>query len=234
MSESKYTIGNIDISTVKSKRPIRKGTLYNLVTGFMSLMKGMKITAYYFFHTKEVVTEQYPENRETLKISERFRAELKLKKDDRGFLNCTGCNICAQNCPNGSIEVIAMKGETNKKEIDRYIWHMDSCTFCNICVQVCPYDAIEMKPNFESSALDRRLYIYQLNKYAGPTKKNLDKLEDPADMQRLVNLIKREPYKGPIPLGMQQGEEHNFNHPEPVKKIVVKKETAKDVVKKDV
>ncbi len=214
MNTSNYTIGDIEVPLVKAQRPIRKGIVYNFVTGFMSLLKGMKITGYYFFSPKEVVTEQYPENRSTLKIADRFRAELLLKKDSRGFLNCTGCKICAQNCPNASIEVIDMKGESAKREIDRYVWHMDSCTFCNICVQVCPFDALEMKPNFESSVLDRRLYVYQLNHYAGPTKKNLDKIEDPAERSRLVDLVKREPYRGPLPLGVDQGQVASFTQPE--------------------
>jgi NADH-quinone oxidoreductase subunit I len=41
-----------------------------------SLLKGMKLTGYYFTHPKEIITEQYPDNRATLNLPERFRGEV--------------------------------------------------------------------------------------------------------------------------------------------------------------
>ena len=40
------------------------------------------------------ITECYPENRATLKIADRFRAELTLKYDEQGRHKCIGCGIC--------------------------------------------------------------------------------------------------------------------------------------------
>ena len=37
---------------------------------------GMKKTLYYFTHHKEIITQQYPDNRATLVMSERFRGEV--------------------------------------------------------------------------------------------------------------------------------------------------------------
>ena len=62
------------------------GSFKNYITSFwkglLSLLKGMGITGKYFFSRK--VTEQYPENRATLKIPERFRGTLTLIYDENG------------------------------------------------------------------------------------------------------------------------------------------------------
>ena len=60
------------------------GSFKNYITSFwkglLSLLKGMGVTGKYFFSRK--VTEQYPENRATLKIPERFRGTLTLIYDE--------------------------------------------------------------------------------------------------------------------------------------------------------
>jgi NADH-quinone oxidoreductase subunit I len=40
-----------------------------------SLVIGMKRTLYYFTHHKEIITEQYPDNRDTLQLPERFKGK---------------------------------------------------------------------------------------------------------------------------------------------------------------
>ncbi len=71
--------------------------------GIASLAKGMAVTGKEFVTPK--VTEQYPENRATLKIADRFRAELTLIYDTKGRHKCIACGICQMNCPNASIEL---------------------------------------------------------------------------------------------------------------------------------
>ena len=176
---------------------IKRGCLMgNIFNALGSLWKGMKITIYYLTHPSTVVTQQYPENRETLKMMDRVRAQLTMAHDE------TACGICDQNCPNGSINVVDRKNPiTGKKELDRYIWRMDSCTFCNICVQVCPFGTLEMKGNFEASVYDRRLFVYTLNKYAGPDQKNLLKIENLDDRKKQME--SRDIFGGPVPLSGQ-------------------------------
>ena len=41
-------------------------TIYRAVS---SLLKGMKLTGYYFTHHKEIITQNYPENRDEFKIA---------------------------------------------------------------------------------------------------------------------------------------------------------------------
>ena len=60
--------------------------------GIKSLVQGMEVTGKEFVTPK--ITEQYPENRATLEIPERFRAELTLKYDAEGRHKCIACGIC--------------------------------------------------------------------------------------------------------------------------------------------
>ena len=51
--------------------------------GVKSLLTGMKITGYYFTHPKEIITQQYPDNRDTLKMADRFKGEVILLHDEK-------------------------------------------------------------------------------------------------------------------------------------------------------
>ena len=71
--------------------------------GIKSLVQGMEVTGKELVTPK--ITEQYPENRATLEIPERFRAELTLKYDAAGRHKCIVRGICRMNCPNGTIKL---------------------------------------------------------------------------------------------------------------------------------
>lgn len=188
-------------SKVVEAPELKRGSFVgNLFSGLKSLWDGMNVTFGYLVHPSTVVTQQYPENRATLKMFDRFRAQLVMPHDEKGHHKCTGCEMCADACPNGSLDVITRKNPvTGKKEINRYIWRMDSCTFCNACVQVCPHFAIEFKGNFESSVYDRRLFVYTLNKYAGPASKDLAKLTDPEELKKQMTAISGA-YEAEVPM----------------------------------
>jgi NADH-quinone oxidoreductase subunit I len=132
-----------------------------------SLLTGMKTTGYYFVHPKEIITEQYPENRKDLKLSERFRGEVIMPHDVNNEHACTGCTACELACPNGTIKIITKfdvspEGK-KKKALDTFIYHLELCTMCNLCVQACPTDAIKMGQNFEHSVYDRSRLTKKLN-----------------------------------------------------------------------
>lgn len=204
----KKSLGKLSVDVVVSPRDHlpRPGVThwFSLVSrSIMSLFRGMKITIGYFVRPSTVVTQQYPENRESLKMFDRFRGRLKLTYDDKGNMNCTGCNFCGLACPNGTITIRTRKNPvTDKAELDQFVWRLDSCTFCNACIQACPYDAIEWGQDFEAAVYDRRLLVYGLNTYAGPPASIIQRAEK---KQENVEALKatnqsRQRYEGKLPL----------------------------------
>lgn len=147
--------------------------------GIITLMKGMKVTGYYFVHPKQIVTQRYPENRATLEIADRFKGEVIMPHDEENFHKCTGCGICEMNCPNGSIEIIS-KREPNEegkpvRVIDKHIYHLSMCTFCGLCVKTCPQDALTFSQEFEHAVFDRDKLTKVLNKPGSSLKKESKK-----------------------------------------------------------
>lgn len=132
-----------------------------------SLLTGMKTTGYYFTHSKEIVTEQYPDNRATLQMAERFRAEVIMPHDEHNEHACTGCTACELACPNATIKIITKFDITpegkKKKALDTFVYHLELCTMCGLCVEACPTAAIKMGQNFEHSVFDRSKLLKTLN-----------------------------------------------------------------------
>src|ERR1041384_5939705 len=133
-----------------------------------SLVTGMKRTGYYFMHPKEIITEQYPDNRDSMKLADRFRGEVIMPHNENNEHACTGCTACELACPNGTIKIITKFDVTpdgkKKKALDTFIYHLELCTMCNLCVQACPTDAITMAQTFEHSVYDRSKLTKKLNK----------------------------------------------------------------------
>lgn len=205
----KKTLGtlSIDVSIAPRGRERSAGVIAwfrYVLSSIFSLLKGMKITLGYLLRPSTVVTQQYPENRETLKMFDRFRGQLQLTYDDEvGYMRCNGCNFCELACPNGSIILKDRRNPVNEKlELDRFIWRLDCCTFCNACVQVCPHDALDWSGDFEAAVYDRRLLVYTLNSYAGPPamaiKRAIRKEERVEELKATVDPRRR--YEGKLPL----------------------------------
>lgn len=139
----------------------------------------MKITGYYFSHAKkEIITSQYPENRDTLKMFDRFRGIVTLTHDENNEHACTGCSACEIACPNGTIEIVSNRVEDpetgkKKKVIDQFIYHYSMCTLCNLCIIACPTDAIKMDQTFEFAVFDRKELTQILNKPGSKIRKDV-------------------------------------------------------------
>jgi NADH-quinone oxidoreductase subunit I len=134
--------------------------------GVYTLLQGMGVTIRHY--GRKEVTQQYPDNRDTLKMFDRFRGEVIMPHNEKNEHRCTGCGICETACPNGSIEIIMKKvtGEDGKsrRAIDKHIYNLGMCTLCNLCVKACPSDAIIMGQGFEHAVYDRSSLIKVLNR----------------------------------------------------------------------
>lgn len=140
----------------------------DIIHGVKALLTGMKVTGYYFVHPGQKVTQQYPENRASLTMFDRFKGEVVMPHNENNEHLCTACGICEMNCPNGSIEIISEKIETpegkKKRVLSKHIYHLGMCTFCNLCVKTCPSNALRMDQTFEHSVFDRTKLTKVLNK----------------------------------------------------------------------
>ncbi|MGC8749746.1 4Fe-4S binding protein [Hydrotalea sp.] len=140
----------------------------NIFNAVKTLLKGMCVTGYYFFHPKEIITQQYPDNRATLKLADRFKGEVVMLHDENNEHACTGCTACELACPNGTIKIITQFDITpdgkKKKALNTFVYHLELCTMCNLCVEACPTGAITMAQNFEHSVYDRKQLTKILNK----------------------------------------------------------------------
>ncbi len=139
--------------------------LTDIFVAIKNLLKGMGVTWRQFWAKK--VTMQYPENRDTLVISDRWRSELTMPHDENNEHGCTACGICMMNCPNGTITVTSSTFETEegkkKRVLDAYTWNQGSCTFCNLCVLTCPAKAIAFNNDFEGAVFNKEKLTYRLN-----------------------------------------------------------------------
>jgi NADH-quinone oxidoreductase subunit I len=143
-----------------------------------SLATGMKLTGYYFSHHKEILTQEYPENKDSLNLPERFRGEVIMPHDENNEHRCTGCQSCELSCPNGSIKIITKQelqpDGKKKKAIDTWVYHLDMCTFCNLCIEACPTNAIIMGQEFEHSVFDKKKLKKILNEPGSKVKSGVE------------------------------------------------------------
>lgn len=136
----------------------KKGWAHGIFSGIKSLTTGMKVTLIEFFTRK--VTEQYPENRESLVMFDRFRGTLTMPHDKEGKNRCIACGLCQTACPNDTISITTESvtdEETGKKRkrLVAYNYDLGSCMFCQLCVNACPHDAIRFDTNFEHAVYTR-------------------------------------------------------------------------------
>lgn len=96
------------------------------------------------------ITEKYPfERREA---PERLRGQLHWIAD-----NCTGCGLCAKDCPAEAIDVIVLDKKA-KRFVLRY--NVDRCTYCAQCVNSCRQESLFMSDkDWELAALSREPFL---------------------------------------------------------------------------
>jgi NADH-quinone oxidoreductase subunit I len=146
-----------------------------ILNAITSLWGGMRITGKYFISPGSIVTQQYPENRATLKMGDRFKGEIIMSHDANNQHHCNGCGICEMNCPNGSIKVLTDRipiadGKTERVLV-QHIYHLDMCSLCGLCVKTCPSNALAFGQKFEHAVFDRSKLTKTLNQPGSSLKK---------------------------------------------------------------
>lgn len=152
------------------KEEIKNNYWDGLFHALGSLLTGMKVTMKEFFTRK--VTEQYPENRATLKMYDRFRGSLEMPVDESGNNRCVACGLCQMACPNGTIQLETEQVEDaetgrKKKKLVAYRYDLGSCMFCQLCVNACPHEAIRFNTKFEHAVFEKEKLVIILNKKEG-------------------------------------------------------------------
>ena len=95
------------------------------------------------------VTEKYPF--EKPKTAPRFRGRLHFDP-----AKCTGCNLCAKDCPADALEIVILD-RAAKRYVARY--NIDKCAYCGQCIQSCKFKCITMPNNdWELAALSKEKF----------------------------------------------------------------------------
>ncbi|MBI5958043.1 MAG: 4Fe-4S binding protein [Chloroflexi bacterium] len=95
---------------------------------------------------KSPATQRYPFVR--LSAPDQLRSKLHWNLE-----NCTGCGLCAKDCPADAIKIIVLDKKA-KRFVFRY--QVDHCTFCSQCVVSCRQDCLSMANNeWELAALNK-------------------------------------------------------------------------------
>jgi formate hydrogenlyase subunit 6/NADH:ubiquinone oxidoreductase subunit I len=96
------------------------------------------------------VTERYPFERRP--APPRLRGLLACSLE-----HCTGCGMCAQDCPANALEVIVLDKRAKRFVINYYA---DRCTFCAQCMQSCRHGCLTLQNDqWELAALTKEPFL---------------------------------------------------------------------------
>jgi formate hydrogenlyase subunit 6/NADH:ubiquinone oxidoreductase subunit I len=98
----------------------------------------------------EPATQKYPfERRET---PGRLRSSLHWDSE-----KCTGCGLCATDCPANAIEMIVLDKKAKRFVL---VYHADRCTFCAQCEFSCRQGCLELSSQeWELAALCKSPFV---------------------------------------------------------------------------
>lgn len=142
-----------------------------------AIFGGIIITIKHLF--KKKATIKYPEH--TRELSEIWRGQHVLKRDDNGAERCTACGLCAVACPAEAITMTAgerKKGEEQlyreEKYASAYEINMLRCIFCGLCEEACPKEAIFLTDRLVSTDYSRDEFIYGKSKLVEAVDNRID------------------------------------------------------------
>ena len=124
------------------------------------ILRGLGVTVKHLvrnvFHTDDMPTMQYPEEKRV--YSDRFRGRHRLTQREDGSPKCVACQMCSTYCPADCIEIVG--AEHTDPEIEKYplTFEIDllRCVYCGLCEEACPCDAIRLDTGIYEIAADSR------------------------------------------------------------------------------
>ena len=142
-----------------------------------AVLSGIAVTIKHLF--KKSATVRYPEKQREL--SNVWRGQHVLKRDEKGAERCTACGLCAVACPAEAITMVAAerkKGEENlfreEKYASSYEINMLRCIFCGLCEEACPKEAIFLTDRIVSTDYTRDGFIYGKDKLVESVENRID------------------------------------------------------------
>ena len=141
-----------------------KKTSFRDSIDFWEVLRGMGVTIrhliYNIFHTSELHTMQYPEQKRV--YSDRFRGRHRLMQREDGSPRCVACQMCSTVCPADCITIEAAEHPDSGIEKFPETFEIDllRCVYCGFCEEACPCDAIRMDTGiYEIAADDRKKFV---------------------------------------------------------------------------
>lgn len=163
--------------TNRSKLVVKKEMTFLERMYLPAILGGIVITIKHLFRRSSTV--RYPEK--TREISEVWRGQHVLKRDDAGAERCTACGLCAVACPAEAITMIAAEREKGEEHLYReekyastYEINMLRCIFCGLCEEACPKEAIFLTDRIMPTNYTRNDFIYGKDKLVETTDNRID------------------------------------------------------------
>jgi NADH-quinone oxidoreductase subunit I len=142
-----------------------------------AVFAGMWITLKHFF--KKSSTISYPEVKRPM--SNIYRGQHVLKRDEQGRERCTACGLCAVACPAEAITMVAAERTKEESKLYReekyastYEIDMLRCIFCGLCEEACPKEAIFLTDRIVDANFGRNDFIFGKDKLVEPLDQRID------------------------------------------------------------
>jgi NADH-quinone oxidoreductase subunit I len=153
-----------------------------------AILGGTIITIKHLFRRKATV--KFPEVKR--EISNVWRGQHVLKRDEHGAERCTACGLCAVACPAEAITMTAAERKKGEEKLYReekyasvYEINMLRCIFCGLCEEACPKEAIFLTDRIVSTDYGRKGFVYGKDKLVEAVENRIDvtKRQTPAVLE---------------------------------------------------